>query len=209
MVSFGNDELVPHFIYSGEYYNWSSRVQKFSMKTSFNENFKEMFLTKMEKFGIKSSILTMLGMFRRNLITNEKAKDASEGKLKNEAGWEDQEVSINDDLEMFLTNLLNSKEIKEEVVRSFFTPKLTEEELKLVEAKNEDHLNSYFDHGYYGKNPDVDPVEMKKSDSKSKYVHGWRWRRTFPLTLEKNEEQEIKEKNKNKKKTLKNCCNCI
>ena len=85
---------------------------------------------------------------------------------------------------MFLTNLLNSKEIKEERVESFFTPKLTEEELKLVEAKNEDHLNSYLYH-HDGLNPDVDPVEMKKSDSESKYVHGRCWRRTFPLTLEK------------------------
>ena len=173
MVSFGNDELVPHFIYCGHYYIWS-RV----------ENFKEMFLTKMKEYGMKSSIVTMLRMYRRNLITKEKAKDASEGKLKNDEDWEDEEVSINDDLEMFLTNLLNSKEIKEEVVRSFFTPKLTEEELKLVEAKNKDHLNSYSVH-YRGRNADVDPEEMKKSDSKSKYVHGRCWRRTFPLTLEK------------------------
>ena len=148
----------------------------------------------------------MLEMCRLNLITKEKAKEASEGKLKNERDWRFEEISINDDLEMFLTNLLNSKKIKEEEVWSFFTPQLTEEELKLVEAKNKDHLESYFDH-YDGRNPDVDPVEMKKSDSESKYVHGWCWRRTYSLTLEKNEEQEIKEKNK--KKTLKKCCNII
>ena len=33
-------------------------------------------------------------------------------------------------------------------------------------------------------NPDVDVEEMKKSDSKSKYVHGRCWRITIPLTLE-------------------------
>ena len=33
MVSFGNDELMPHFIYCGEYYHNLSRV----------ENFKKMF----------------------------------------------------------------------------------------------------------------------------------------------------------------------
>ena len=123
-------------------------------------------------------------MVRINLITKEKAKDASEGKLKNVEGWKDQELSINDDLEMFLTNLLNSKEIKDEVVFSFFTPKLTEKELKLVKAKNKDHLNTYWVH-YYGENPDVDVEEMKKSDSTSKYVHGFCLRQTFPLTLEK------------------------
>ena len=171
MVSFGNDELVPHFIYSGYYYFGRS------------ENFKKIFLTKMKEYGIKSSILTMLYMNRRNLITKETAKAASEGKLKNDEDWKYEEVSINDDLEMFLTNLLNSKEIKEEVVRSFFTPQLTEEELKLVEVKDKEHLESYVDH-YLGNNPDVNPVEMKKSDSKSKYVHGVCWRGTFPLTLE-------------------------
>ena len=160
----------------------------------------------------------MLYMYRRNLITKEKAKDASEGKLKNESGWGGEVVSINDDLEMFLTNILNSKNIKEERVESFFTPKLTEEELKLVEVKNKDHLNSYLNYPIHGRNPDVDPVEMKKSDSTDKYLHGRCWRRTFPLTLEKNteqeieeqeiEEQEIEEKTKNKK-ALKNCCNCI
>ena len=185
MISFGNDKLVPHFIYSGEYYICNERLA----------NFKRMFLAKMKEYGIKSSILTILRMWRRNLITKEKAKDASEGKLKNEnSAWRYEEVSINDDLEMFLANLLNSKEIKEEEVHSFFTPQLTEEELKLVENKNEDHLNTYLYHCSYGKNPDVDPVEMKKSDSESKYVHGGCWRRTFPLMLEKNK---------------KNCCNII
>ena len=177
MVSFGSGELVPHFIYSGNYYNWPKRV----------EDFKKIFLTKMEKYEIKSSILTMLDMYRRNLITKEKAKEASEGKLKNEKGWKYQEVSINDDLEMFLTNLLNPKEIKLEKVYSFFTPKLTEEGLKLVELKNEDHLETYFNHCYYGENPDVDPEEMKKSESKSKYVHGSCDRLTIPLTLENTE----------------------
>ena len=183
MVSFGNDELVPHFIYSGQYYNLLRE-----------KNFKEMFLTKMEEYGIKSSILTMLYMYRRNLITKEKAKAASEGKLKNDEDWEDEEVSINDDLEMFLTNLLNSKEIKEEEVFSFFTPKLTEEELKLVEAKNKEHLESYSDHCVYGENPDVDRVEMKKSDSKSKYVHGRCYRRSYSLTLENKIVKELKKR---------------
>ena len=111
MISFGNVELMPHFIYSGNSY--------------YQENFKKMFLTKMKKFRIKSSILTMLEMCRQKLVTKEKAKEASEGKLKNERDWRFEEVSINDDLEMFLTNILNSKEIEMEVVRSFHTPKLT------------------------------------------------------------------------------------
>jgi len=175
MVNFGKNELVPHFIYCGNYYNWPIR----------RENFNKKFLRKMKKIGIQSSILTMLSMSRLNLITKEKAKEASEGKLKNVEGWKYQNVSINDDLEMFLRNLMNSKEIKEELIQGFFTPKLSKKELKLVEVKNEDHLNTYWDHNN-GLNPDVDAEEMKKSDSTSKYVHGYFVRRTIPLTLEKN-----------------------
>ena len=52
-----------------------------------------------------------------------------------------------------------------------------------VELKNEDHLNTYWYH-YHGENPDVNVEEMKKSDSKSKYVLGTCVRETYPLTLE-------------------------
>ena len=45
-------------------------------------------------------------MLRINLITQEKAKEASEGKLKNEIRWIYEEVSINDNLEMFFTHIL-------------------------------------------------------------------------------------------------------
>ena len=148
-------------------------------------------------------MLTLLHMWQWKLVTKEKTKEAWDGKLKNETGWED--ISTNDDLEIFLTNILNSKEIKEERVDSFFTPKLTEEELKLVEAKDKAHLNSYYFHY-----PDVNPVEMKKSDSTDKYVHGRCWRRTYSLTLEKNEEQEIEEQEiEEKTKNKKNRCRLI
>ena len=99
------------------------------------------------------------------------------------------EVSINDDLEEFLINLQNQEEVKDERVKSFFTPKLTNEELKLVQEGNEEHLKTYWDY-YDGKNPDVDVEEMKKSDSKSKYVHGHCWRETIPLRLEASENKD-------------------
>ena len=137
----------------------------------------------MTKYGIQSSILTMLYMGRLYLVTKEKVKKATEGKLKNEEDWKDYEESINDDLERFFINLQNQKEVKYEGVESLFTPKLTNEELELIEEGNKEHLKTYW---YYldGKNPDVDDEEMKKSDSKSKYVHGRCWRRTIPLRLE-------------------------
>ena len=117
-------------------------------------------------------------MVRWKLVTKEKTKEAYEGKLKNDEEWKDHDVSINDDFETFFTNLQGQKEIENEWVYSFFLPKLTEEELKLVEDKNEQHLSTY-----YLRNPDVDPEEMKRSDSKSKYVYGRCWRATIQLTL--------------------------
>ena len=104
--------------------------------------------------------------------------------------WEDYKGSINDDLERFLINLKNQKEVKDEDVFSFCTPKLTNEELKLVHDRNEEHFKTYFYH-FEGVNPDVDVEEMKKSDSKSKFVHACCWRKTIPLTLETDNMNEI------------------
>ena len=167
---------MPHFIYCGE---WILQRE---------EKLKEVILTEMRKYGIQSSILTMLKMYRRNLVTKEKVKKAYKGELKNDEDWIDYEGSINDDLERFFINLQNQKEVKYENVVSFFTPKLTYEETKLVQEGNEDHLKSYLDH-LRGLNPDVDVEEMKKSDSKSKYVHGRCLRRTIPLTLDETDSE--------------------
>ena len=171
---FGEDDLMPHFIYCGfEYFVYKEQTRKL----------RRMFLTKMRKYGIQSSILTMLYMRRLKLVTKEKVKKAAEGKLKNEPAWAKE--SINDHLERFLINLQKQKEVKYEHVYSFFTPKLTNEELKLVEEANKEHLKTYllWEDDVNGLNPDVDVEEMKKSDSKSKYVHGRCWRKTIPLTL--------------------------
>ena len=164
---------MPHFIYCGEYY-WEEFDQ-----------LRKIFLTKMRKYGIQSAILTMLDMWRRNLVTKEKTKEAYKGRLKNEGEWTLTGQSIHDDLETFFENLQGRKQIKNERVWSFFLPELTVDELKLVEEKDQLHLGSYFEH-YLGRNPDVDAEEMKKSDSKSKYVHGQCWRKTIYLALKSN-----------------------
>ena len=157
MIDFGNDEMMPHFIYC--------YIYSFCFK-----QLKKLILSRMKIYGIQSSILTGLQMYRRELVTKEKSKEAYEGKLKNEYLWEGYEGSINDDLESFFNNLQeisNLEEIKAEEVESFFLPKLTKEELKLVEEKNREHMMTY----WYKWNADVDQEEMKKSDSKDKYVH--------------------------------------
>ena len=72
MVNFGADDMMPHFIYCDSY--------GFDFK-----KLKEIIFKKMQKYGIQSSIVTMLHMRRNNLITKEKSKLAAEGKLKNDA----------------------------------------------------------------------------------------------------------------------------
>ena len=172
MVDFGKNDIMPHFIYCHGYYH-------------DNEDFKSLkkiFLEKMREYGITSSLLTMLSMYRRNLITKEQSKEAAEGKLKIDHDWRgpNYEGSINDDLESFVNNLQNSEEKEDEAVLSFFTPKLTKEELKLVEQKNFEHMTTYLDDII----ADVGVEEMKKSDSKDKYVHSECRRITVYLSLE-------------------------
>ena len=172
MVDFGKNDMMPHFIYC-----WGED------QAIHNEEFKklkEIILKKMREYGIPSSILTTLIMARINLITKEKSKEAAEGKLKNDPEWEDYEGSINDDLDSFVNNLQYSEEIDKEDVWSFFTPKLTEEELKLVEQKNEEHMMTY----EWKINADVDVEEMKISDSKDKYLHSQCRRTTTYLSVE-------------------------
>ena len=60
-----------------------------------------------------------------------------------------------------------------------------------MELKDEAHLLTY---SFFtsGKDPDVDPEEMKKSDSKDKFVYSSCWRRTKCLNLPSREIQEEK-----------------
>ena len=170
MVDFGANDMMPHFIYCHTQFRYPNAFEKLKRKI----------LIKMLKYGIRSSILTTLHMRRRILITNEKAIQAAEGKLKNEPIWEYYEGSINDDLDSFINNLRNSNEMCDETVWSFSTPKLTKQELKLVEEKDKEHMMSYL----LKLNADVDVEEMKKSDSKDKYVHSYCRRETGHLSLE-------------------------
>ena len=128
-------------------------------------------------------------MYRGKLITKEKMKNAYQGKWKSKEKSKCYTVSINDDLENFFDYLQNHKKVKGEMVRSFFTPKLTDEEMKLVEERNKLHLGTYWKH-YRGQNPDVNDEEMKRSDSKSKYVQGSCRRLTIELALKSNQMQE-------------------
>ena len=189
---YGETHLMPHLIYCGMHYFWDGKDQ-----------LRRTFLDKMKNYGIRTAILTMLNMWRCNLVTKETVQQAYDGKLKDEIDWKDRE-SVHDDLEKFFSNLENHESVGEEWVNSFFTPKLTEEELKLVEERNEQHLSTYEDH-FQGINPDLNLEEMKKSDSASKYVHGCCIRQTFYLTLELIKEDPKMNKYEKMKRRIKTC----
>ena len=70
------DDLMPHFIYCGMHYFWDDEDK---LRTTL--------LNKMRNSGIQTAMLTMLNMWRCNLVTKETVKQAYDGKLKNEINW--------------------------------------------------------------------------------------------------------------------------
>ena len=73
--------------------------------------------------------MTLLRMEKINLITKEDMESFCEGKkLRKE--------SVNEDLESLFEKIRLGKQPEFEDVRTYFLPKLTEEELELVEQKD-------------------------------------------------------------------------
>ena len=163
------DDLKTHFIVAGQYY-WDLHF----------ETMKSMILAKMKKYGIKEAMVTMIWMSRLHLITKEKMEDYYKGKFEDEDGWDKE--SVHDDLDSFFDKLQNGW-WEEEYVVTYFLPKLTEKEKKLVEEKDKDHLMSYYWHAEDGEDPDVSKKEMDESESKSKFVRGFCKRQTFILKI--------------------------
>ena len=112
-------------------------------------------------------MVTIFNMRRDHLITMEAMEKYSKGE-------EFPKDSVNDDLESFFDDIrLGHKPNK--FVRTYFLPQLTDEEMELVENKDESYLQIY---------SFKDPLkregkEMKASDSK--FVQGWSERKTFTL----------------------------
>ena len=168
MFDFGNDDLMPHFIYCSDF-------------TFTDQNLKEIILTSMRKYGIQMALFTFLYMERLHLITKEKYKQVYDGKLQptNQDNfiWFMYDGSVNNDLESFLNDPENDDREKVQL-SNFYLQKLTKEELKLVEEKNPKYMAT-FDRKF----PDVNPEEMKKSNSKDKYLHCFCRRSTEILKL--------------------------
>ena len=148
-------ELKIHIIYAGFYYVGLDKLRSLVMKA-------------MQKHTIETLMMTGYDLGKIRLITKEAMEDLSDGKKR----WT--KNSVNDDLELLFEDLQLGKESAKGIFLTYWSPKLTKEELKLVEEKNPDYFDTF--NSLY---PDVEEAEMKLSESDSKYVEGVGRRETF------------------------------
>ena len=152
-------ELKTHFVYVGRYYwIYENRLRSFMLEG-------------MKKLKMNSVMVTSIYIRKWKIITKEKMEKYCKGEDR------EREDSVNDDLESFFEDLRLGKEPPHQSVVTYFLPKLTEEEMELVERKD----RNYFETFLHVKHADVKEAEMKLSESDSKYVYGMGYRQTFTI----------------------------
>ena len=119
-------------------------------------------------------MVTTICMSRTRLITKQKMEELCKGKDKNCKN------SINDDLETLIEDIQLGEE-PDGIVDTYFLPKLTKEELQLVEKKDYNFMQTLSHTRTKEGNADVSKAEMEASESDSKYVAGWCRRATFTI----------------------------
>ena len=90
----------------------------------------------MKMHKIKTAMVTFIQMKRFSLINKEEMMDYCNGK-------KDQKDSVNDALESFYQGIRLGKELKK-LCRTYFLPKLTEEEIELVEKTDSNFCETFF-----------------------------------------------------------------
>ena len=116
------------------------------------------------------NILSQNCLFIRQLPLDGKAQSSAPKELSKDIHQEIYE-SVNDDLEKYYTRLRlfpYGKWIRS-LARTYFLPKLTEAQLKLVKSKDEAHFRTYFKN-HDGSDPDVSEAAMARSESRSKFA---------------------------------------
>ena len=126
-------------------------------------------------------MVTTIFMYRKDLITKEKMENYCKG------NDDFSKLSVNDDLESLFEDIRLGEEPDDEVW-TYFLPKLTKEELKLVEIKDASYLETF-----EWPNPDVSEAEMKLSESDSKFVRGIGWRKTFTIEYSSSQSSKANE----------------
>ena len=147
------ENMELHFVYAGIFWTGENGLSSFILKV-------------MKKYKIKKVMVTMIQMWRVKLSTKEKMETYCKGKhIRKE--------SVNDDLESLFEAIRFGKE-PIDFVRTYFLPKLTAEELQLVEGKDNDFMYTFL----HGSNADVEKSKMEASKSDSKFVFAWGQRKT-------------------------------
>ena len=150
------EDLEIHVVYARYYFDTYDSLRSYIVQA-------------MRKYDIKTVMLTIIDMWRYRLITKEKMESYCRGQ-------EDQKDSFNDDLESMFMDIRNGNKPVSET-QAYFLPKLTRQELKLVESKDKDFFKTLMGNKF----ADVAESEMKLSESDSKFVRGICERKTIIL----------------------------
>ena len=126
-------------------------------------------------------MVTVIYMTRIRLITMEQMDNYCKGK-------EDEKESISDDLDSFNEDIRLGEEPDHDAFTYFLT-KLTKEEMKLVDIKDENFMHNFL----ATMDADVSKVGMEASESNSKFVLAWGARETFTIeySLKRNFEFQL------------------
>ena len=136
----------------------------------YEEHRLELFIVEgIKKYNIKKVMVTKIDMWRRNLITKEKMENYCKGEKSTKE-------SVNDDFESLFEDIRLGKKPKSQM-GTYFLPKLTTQELKLVARKRDSFMHTFL----FKMGADVSEAEMKLSESDSKFVRGICRRKTFTI----------------------------
>ena len=156
----------------------------------------------MEENQIANVILTVLHTWREHIISKKQMEKYYDGKMMVDRGLKVAQnrykESTFDDMESFIANILIAN-VKEEDKYTFFLPKLSQEEMQLIENQDIEFLNSFACYIKHFENPDVKydeslSLEMLEKESKTKFLRGGSRRKTMFLKspLHKNQSPTAK-----------------
>ena len=121
-------DLEPQFVYAGEYHLYSFHESDNPLRSSL--------LELMKKYQIESITLTIIYMEKEQLVTKEMMESYCKGEHY------PRNISVNDDLETLFQDLQLGKEPSYEAI-AYFLPKLTVDEMALVEKIDQTYLQSF------------------------------------------------------------------
>ena len=149
-----------HFVYAGDYYS-----------NCYEQRLLSPLVKAMKKTKTESVMVTIINIWRFSIINKKAAEWICKG---NDYLMKD---SVNDDLESLFERLRLGKAIDNEIAYTYFLPKLTDEELDLVEKGDTSCLQTF---RFYNIDQDW-RSKLMLCESNSKFIKGVGFRRTFEI----------------------------